>query len=83
MTIAADRATAGAAYLAAATAYVDAWVTLNGYDLATGFTGSFAIPDVIMHGEFLRDRPAVLRDPVSRSQALNATLRAPEPAPGE
>jgi len=59
--IKAARAVAGAAYAAAAKAYLDAWAELHGYDQALcnaalaqhrplGFAGS---PQPLPHGEFL------------------------------
>lgn len=77
MSIAANRAAAGAAYAAAARAYADAWVELQAYDLATGQPGGFGAQPVIAgHSEFLRDLPAVTRDPAARAAARNVQIRA-------
>lgn len=58
------RTTAGAAYAAAATAYLDAWVELHACDLTLKnksgdhFSGFVGEPTLLKHGEFLRELPA-------------------------
>lgn len=77
MTVHSDRLAAGAAYAAAAKAYVDAWVELHAHDLATGQPGGFgAQPEIAGHSEFLRDLPAVTRNPAARASARNVQIRA-------
>lgn len=77
MTVHSDRLAAGAAYAAAAQAYADAWVELQAYDLATSQTSGFGAQPVIAgHSEFLRDLPAVTRDPAARAAARNVQIRA-------
>ncbi|OAJ61490.1 hypothetical protein A6V36_24260 [Paraburkholderia ginsengiterrae] len=60
----AAREAAGAAYAAAAKAYVDAYIELHAYDLTCGngnvvalthVLGFGEIAQVLQHGEFLRD----------------------------
>lgn len=73
----AARQAAGQAYIAAAQAYVDAWVTLQALDQAwastTGYSGGFgAQPVVCGHAQFLKEPSATTADPVGRASALNA-----------
>lgn len=56
----ADRAAAGAAYAAAAQAYVDAWVELHAHDMAISSrngdnSGFGAQPEPVGHAKYLRD----------------------------
>lgn len=76
MSIAANRAAAGAAYAAAAQAYADAWVDLQAYDLATNGSGFGAQPVIAGHSEFLRDLPAITRDPAGRAASRHIQIRA-------
>ena len=65
-----NRATAGAAYAAAAAAYVAAWVELKAHDevvqnanVGGGQQLGFGEqPELAGHAEYLRNRPAVLGD---------------------
>lgn len=76
MSISASRTAAGAAYAAAAQAYADAWVELQAYDLATRQPGGFGAQPVIAgHSEFLRDLPAITRDPAGRAAARHIQIR--------
>jgi hypothetical protein len=78
-----DRQTAGAAYVSAATAYIDAWVELHAYDLTlknvagdylTSFNDLPPLP--VLHSEFLREfAPGSLSDRVrARHEELLASM---------
>jgi hypothetical protein len=83
--IIAARATAGAAYLAAAEAYRAAWVELHGYDLAVSngnvagnaaANGFGPFPGLAGHNEFLRDRIAIEGDITGAARARGAQIVA-------
>lgn len=76
----ANRAAAGAAYRAAAAAFVDAYVELKAYDLTLennnvgggvqpSFGGSSPVTVAIGHGEFLRDASSITGSVTERVQA--------------
>jgi len=73
----AARREAGEAYAAAARAYVEAWIRLQGYDLAcaNGSVGLLASsrfggqPTVLAHTDFLSDVAPLHRDLVDRAMA--------------
>lgn len=71
----AARQEAGAAYAAAAEAFVSAWTELHALDLAINANGA-VLPQIAGHPEFLRDLPAVLRDPAERARQRLAEIKA-------
>lgn len=79
-----QRATAGAAYAAAAAAYVEAWVALHALDtvatngnvgaVSVSQAGGGAQPQLAGHPEFLRNIAEVLRDPAGRARSMAAAM---------
>lgn len=74
-TIETQRAAAGAQYAAAAQAYVEAWVELQAFDLATGSARGFGeMPRALAHGEYFRDAGPTNGSLGDRARARAAAL---------
>ena len=70
-----NRADAGAAYAAAARAYVEAWVELHAHDRAINHPGGFgAQPVALAHADFLPDVSVLNRDPAGRAMDRHVQL---------
>ncbi|WP_009982333.1 hypothetical protein [Burkholderia pseudomallei] len=77
------RNAAGAAYAAAAQAYVDTWIALHAHDLACGNKNVCALPHVLgfgemaqalLHGEFLHDVTAINGRAAERAIAMHEQI---------